>query len=412
MSMHQRQLIRRTVTFLGSFITLTSLASCSDQPTAPPHGGRALRDCETEIDCGGGDPSNPYDSTLNYAIGVQGSLGNGEGGDKVAESQIGAYWAGLAGAGWVRISIGWDEMQPDGPGSLSAHQLERYDPAIKEFNNRGIQVLVTLTGAPYWAQLCDANGVRQAESQPGYDHCPAPGSAAPDAAMFEWFRTYVAMLADHFDGNGGRGRVNYWEVYNEPDYAGNYIIPGNVISKETSYKYAVQFAADALHPRGRYVVAGAVGSEPWLLDAVIRDVGSSVDVASIHHYGDGLGASNLVNWYLTYTHLHNSSHPIWLTEIGDANKSSNDHDQSVVIRRELTELLHANQTGGRWTKAFVFALDIRPQAGDHMGEYISGQDESLTLIKWMYSSQQTIRPAFFCMQAIAWWRSTVPSYCY
>jgi hypothetical protein len=409
------QQFSRTVRIASAVVSLGILASCTADPSTIV-GGRSTR----AIVCNPDDPCNGVGagSPGSDRIGVMGSMGSLLGdNNRPAEALQAASQAQQAGAGWVRLSIGWDTFQPNGPGTLDSYNLWRMDLVIQALNNQGVKVLIDLSGTPYWAEGCTPSGP---VSTPPYLVCPDPKNAAPGPSYSGWFANYVGMLADHYDGNGGFGRVDYWEIYNEPDQSGAFIVaPGVGDTKAVVYADVVRAAAAALHQRGRKLVAPALGTsgssyDSAFLDSVLVLAGPQIDVVSVHGYSSNpAGMSNIINAYLNNTHLGSMSQPVWATEVGYFNGTSSGTTDDMAQAKNLTgvfsNLLSQN---GRWQKAFYFALDLLPPDPYHypLGPYVNG-DDALTLIKWNYLSQQTIRPAYYCLQALGLGRS-VPSYCY
>lgn len=98
-----------------------------------------------------------------------------------------------AGAGWVRIDMGWSSFQEHGPGRYSRWYVDLADHVVNQARARGLKVLVTIWRTPRWAN--DGAGVYR------------PPTHAGD------FGDFAAWAAKHFEG-----RVAAWEIWNEPNH--------------------------------------------------------------------------------------------------------------------------------------------------------------------------------------------------
>ena len=96
------------------------------------------------------------------------------------------------GAGWVRLDFGWCSVEEAGSGKISDWYLERSDFVVNAARARGLKVLLTLWCTPSWA-----NGGQPREVPPRDDAD---------------YASIARRMAVHF-----RGRVDAWEVWNEPN---------------------------------------------------------------------------------------------------------------------------------------------------------------------------------------------------
>ena len=97
-----------------------------------------------------------------------------------------------AGVRWVRIDAAWAGIEDTAKGARNQWYLGQLDYCVNEAGRRGIKVLVTLWWTPAWA-----NG--------GAGRSAPPHSAQDYADFARWASGYF------------RGRVQAWEVWNEPD---------------------------------------------------------------------------------------------------------------------------------------------------------------------------------------------------
>jgi len=101
--------------------------------------------------------------------------------------------ASEAGAGYTRIILRWDVIQPTSPADWKPANVP--DPIIAGELAAGREVIGLLIGTPAWAQANPDD--------------PADARAVPD--MFHW-KAFVRGMAQHY-----RGRIRHWIIWNEPD---------------------------------------------------------------------------------------------------------------------------------------------------------------------------------------------------
>jgi hypothetical protein len=110
----------------------------------------------------------------------------------LVESFVNPAAASEAGAGYTRIILRWDVIQPGGPADWKPANVP--DPLVAGELAAGREVVGLLIGTPDWA------------AAPGQ----APGSrAVPDMAAWEAF---TRRMAQHY-----QGRIRHWVIWNEPD---------------------------------------------------------------------------------------------------------------------------------------------------------------------------------------------------
>jgi hypothetical protein len=110
----------------------------------------------------------------------------------IVESFANPAAASEAGAGYTRIILRWDVIQPAGPADWKPANVP--DPLLAGELAAGREVVGLLIGTPDWA------------AAPGQ----LPGSrAVPDMAAWEAF---TRRMAQHY-----QGRIRHWVIWNEPD---------------------------------------------------------------------------------------------------------------------------------------------------------------------------------------------------
>ena len=94
------------------------------------------------------------------------------------------------GAGIVRVDFLWQDIEP----RRGEHDFAKYDRIVEALASRGIEILGILDYSADWASAC------------GKWNCPPKD--------FDIFAAYAAEVARRY-----RGKVKYWEIWNEPDSA-------------------------------------------------------------------------------------------------------------------------------------------------------------------------------------------------
>jgi hypothetical protein len=202
----------------------------------------------------------------------------------------------------VRVDVAWDSLQPR-RGGRSAWHVGLVDRCVNLARARGMSVLGTLWRTPAWA-----NGGRGATSPP---------SRSGDFARF------ARWAARHF-----RGRIDAWEIWNEPDDKGFFNGSTRRYVKLLRAAYPAIKAGD---PSALVVTGGVVhNNDRWLAAAYRAGARRYFDVVATHPYqGMGDAAPETVdsggNWWLM-THVQavhelmarrgDGSKPIWFTEFG------------------------------------------------------------------------------------------------
>jgi hypothetical protein len=125
----------------------------------------------------------------------------------------------------VRINVPWNQVAPSvrpagfDPSDPSSHGYDwaSVDTQVRDLTAGGMRVLITLLGAPSWAE------------GPGMPASAAPGTWRPDPAQFAAFARaaavrYSGSFPDPLNPSSPLPRVSYWQPWNEPNLS-TYITP-------------------------------------------------------------------------------------------------------------------------------------------------------------------------------------------
>ena len=179
--------------------------------------------------------------------------------------------AAQAGAGYTRIILRWDVIQPGSPADWKPANVP--DPVVTAELAAGREVVGLLIGTPAWASASDNVSAR----------------AVPDMAAWEAF---TRRMAQHY-----AGRINTWVIWNEPDVwmEGH---PGKTWDgTEADYALLLKTAYRAIKgvdPASRVLVAGMTYYWDWehgrrrYLDRLLEIIAADPDAAGEGYFFDGV----------------------------------------------------------------------------------------------------------------------------
>jgi polysaccharide biosynthesis protein PslG len=227
------------------------------------------------------------------------------------------------GASVVRIDVPWDWLEWTAPGveGWDDEENHRLDAFVDAAQERDLQVLAVVQDTPCWAsgdptKVCSPADMRYNWRAPPAD----PGD----------FATFLTRVVSRY-----RGRIQYWEIWNEPNLPHFWTHPDPVAyTRLLQAAYPAIKAADPLAT----VLAGALapvdpGEDGYptlaFVDAMYAaGAKGSFDALSFHPYSDGspltqAGRTAAIHHFaLSVPALHErmlragDAHPIWLTEAG------------------------------------------------------------------------------------------------
>ncbi len=266
-----------------------------------------------------------------------------------------------AGATWIRMDVGWAALEEQGQGEMGQWYVDRVRRWVDEADERGLKVLATVWATPQWAD----KGV-------GVNKAPDP----------EEYATAARYLAGEL-----RGRVDAWQVWNEPNLDGFY---DGTATDYAALLRAAYPAFKAGDPDALVVLGGpSYNDVPWLTEVYDAGAAGSFDVMSTQPY---MGPADLSPeapdngeiWRMTHVaavrqlmvERGDGDLPIWFTEFG---WSSHDVPAEEPWKRGVTE-----QQQGEYlvdapelirtefpyvTNVFWYTARNRTDAGFHVNNY-------------------------------------------
>jgi hypothetical protein len=106
-------------------------------------------------------------------------------------------------AGWERLILPWDQVQPDGPGDFSHLGITISDGQLQTELNRGEHVVGLFEFTPGWAQVDSSAGKRS----------PPTNLDLPIGDPNNYWARFVSETARRY-----AGRIDDWVLWNEPEF--------------------------------------------------------------------------------------------------------------------------------------------------------------------------------------------------
>ena len=227
--------------------------------------------------------------------------------------------AKLAGARHVRVDVGWSTLQPDRRGKLNHAYLARIDRVVREANRRDLSLIFTFWTTPCWASAAPdrlKQDCRGSWWERGVERYP-PRRASDYADA-------LALLVRRY-----RGRVDAWEVWNEPNLD-DFLVSNRRAADYARLLRAAYPAAKRAH-RGTTVLGGSLATADFrFTQALFRHgVRNRFDAWSIHPYSHDRSPLDAgePRWRNTsfvrgiplvrrVLERNRDAEPLWLTEVG------------------------------------------------------------------------------------------------
>jgi hypothetical protein len=189
----------------------------------------------------------------------------------IVETYVNPAAAAEAGAGYTRIILRWDVIQP--AGAVDWKPANVPDPIIAEEIVAGREVVAILIGTPAWAST-------------------QGGQSAKDVPDLFYWQAFVRRMAQQY-----QGRIRHWIIWNEPD-VWDISHPGATwAGSEADYYHLLKAAYQAVKdvdPKMQVHVAGLTYYWDWehgrrrYLERLLDVVAADPDAAAHGYYFDGV----------------------------------------------------------------------------------------------------------------------------
>jgi hypothetical protein len=228
-------------------------------------------------------------------------------------------WAKSAGAGLVRVDVGWGSIERDGKGRYEPWYLSKVDAVLERAEARGLKVLFTFWQTPCWASKAPESlkqGCTGQRWNRNVEVYPPANPADYGDALAYMIRRY---------GN----RVAAWEIWNEPnlDY---FFTTTQPVAEYTELVKAGYRAAKAADPSATIIAGSLADADFGFTEEAYRlGIKGHFDAWSVHPYSaDRSPLDPFEDQYIRYTFSRGvpavrdvmlrqgDDKPIWLTEFG------------------------------------------------------------------------------------------------
>src|SRR5579864_2494185 len=223
-------------------------------------------------------------------------------------------------AGWERLILPWDQVQPDGPGDFSHLGITISDNQLQTELNRGEHVVGLFEFTPGWAQANPDDGKRS----------PPQNLDLPFDDPNNYWGQFVYETVKHYEG-----RIDDWVLWNEPEFhPGDAGAGGSFTWLGTDEQFAQllkvgYLAAKKANPNVHVSFPGtsywvdALSNRPQFYDRMLNILAQDPDAASNNFYHDEVSLNlyrapdDIYRVYSLFKQIqqqHGIDKPVWLTE--------------------------------------------------------------------------------------------------
>lgn len=255
-----------------------------------------------------------------------------------------------AGAGWIRVDVGWQTLQPDGPGRFEGWYARLLDRVLDGARARGLDVILDLWLTPAWA------------SPDGSPYAPPTDNAS--------YADAIGRAAARWGDD-----VAAWEIWNEPNFTT--FFEGADPATYTKLLCAAYPAVKAQDDSPVLLGGLMYNDDAWLTDAYRAGAKDCFDGIATHPYvgpSDAPPNTPAVGevWRLTHTPAMRAvmvewgdrRKRIWITELGwssGPDSEGNPWNLSVTPRtqaRYLRQAVDLIRTRYPYVAAIIWYSDV------------------------------------------------------
>jgi len=271
-----------------------------------------------------------------------------------------------AGISWVRMDFLWGDIEPH----QGHFDFSKYDRIVDIAAESNIKILGILDYSAPWAS--SHNGL--------WNYAPK---------YYNQFVSFSVKVIERY-----KGRVNHWEIWNEPD-SGVYWNPQDCLQSYTQLLKEVYIAAKKADPECKILNGGfakGLSSVNHLYDNGAKDY---FDIMNIHIFENPLDANALkvVTEHARLTRKKmamngDADKELWITEIGSPgvrkdnvanwwmDKNPNERQQGEWLKKVYTALLDSNSADKIFWAFFRDCKDHWKSGIDYLG-----------MVRWNYSAK-------------------------
>lgn len=263
------------------------------------------------------------------------------------EQQRGVDAAALCGAKIVRNTLEWQRLQP-APGSWNFTQM---DFLVDRHLEAGIELQAFLGFTPRWAVPAER---RDASDWKAWSR------SAPD---LDAWRNYVRVMLERY-----RGRIRYWEVWNEPDLAGfnRMSLEEYVALQRAADEIARQVAPEAVIMTGGFATVNHHTSlkSPSFQRDYLKLARGAFQVHAYHEHGSFDRFRNAVDGkFLPMRRETGTDVPWYANETAVSSMNGTERSQALTLFKKLIFGWSRGAIGYNWYNLRNDGFD--PMNGEH-----------------------------------------------
>jgi len=235
--------------------------------------------------------------------------------------------AGLCGAKVIRTGQGWGSVEPQ----KNQFDFSKLDKLMQRYNNQGMELQLLLGFTARWAAKQDK--LNAADWRDWAMNAPAD---------MEGWENYCRKMAEHY-----RGRVRYWEVWNEPDIG---FFRGTLDEYLEMLKRANR-AINGVDPQLEVMTGGfaAYYRNPEFIEAVVVGAQQDYDVLAWHRHGTFDGFQQEVDGPVAAMRAKlNPPKPLYFNETAMHSTGGHERMQAEQLVKKLTFAWSRGAIGYTW----------------------------------------------------------------
>ncbi|MGN1365502.1 MAG: hypothetical protein ACI406_09060, partial [Victivallis vadensis] len=289
----------------------------------------------------------PAGPTPGLAPGFLFSICTHSGRWSIMEQLLEAEAAATCGAKVIRDSVEWGSLQPE----RDVWNWERMDFLVNLYSALGIEHQALFAFTAKWAAPLEA---QQSRNWLDWNRC------APD---LDAWRTYVRTMAERY-----RGRIRYWEVWNEPDLSGfnKMSLDEYVALQKATYEEVKKVAPESVVMTGGFAtLSDHPGKKsPTFHRDYLNLAKGSFDVHAYHEHGSFAQFAQLVDGiFVPMRKETGTTAPWYANETAINSMNGSERNQALTLFKKLLYAWSRGAIGYTWYDLRNDGFD--PLEGEH-----------------------------------------------
>ena len=289
----------------------------------------------------------PAGPTPGLAPGFLFSICTHSGRWSIMEQLLEAEAAATCGAKVIRDSVEWGSLQPE----RDVWNWERMDFLVNLYSALGIEHQALFAFTAKWAAPLEA---QQSGNWLDWNRC------APD---LDAWRTYVRTMAERY-----RGRIRYWEVWNEPDLSGfnKMSLDEYVALQKATYEEVKKVAPESVVMTGGFAtLSDHPGKKsPTFHRDYLNLAKGSFDVHAYHEHGSFAQFAQLVDGiFVPMRKETGTTAPWYANETAINSMNGSERNQALTLFKKLLYAWSRGAIGYTWYDLRNDGFD--PLEGEH-----------------------------------------------